>query len=145
MFAGTNLEGTEVNGLAAEVLPFLSILRPRSTFYDTAATNLTAALADRPTLQRTGDEVVMVLAEDFEDVDGMARQVGLAAEHEAGGFVHHHREMPAVGGEQHGDPAGGADVGRRAPELEQWKLAELLLKVAAQLPGSELARQPDEP
>jgi hypothetical protein len=80
VFAGTNLEGTEVNGLAAEVLPFLSILRPRSTFYDTAATNLTAALADRPTLQRTGDEVVMVLAEDFEDVDGMARQVGLAAD-----------------------------------------------------------------
>ncbi|MEO6511618.1 MAG: hypothetical protein ABIO16_11550, partial [Nocardioides sp.] len=35
VFAGTNLEGTEVNGLAAEVLPFLSILRPRSTFYDT--------------------------------------------------------------------------------------------------------------
>jgi hypothetical protein len=80
VFAGTNLEGTEVNGLAAEVLPFLSILRPRSTFYDTAAANLTGALADRPTLQRTGDEVVMVLAEDFEDVNGMARQVGLAAD-----------------------------------------------------------------
>ena len=80
VFAGTNLEGTEVNGLAAEVLPFLSILRPRTNFYDLAAANLTSALADRPTLQRTGDEVVLVLAEDFEDVDGMARQVGLAAD-----------------------------------------------------------------
>ena len=40
VFAGTALEGTEVNGLAAEVLPFLSILRPRSTFYDTVADNL---------------------------------------------------------------------------------------------------------
>src|SRR5205085_8739559 len=48
--------------------------------YDTAATNLEAALADRPTLERTGDEVVLVLAEDFEDVNGMARQVGLAAD-----------------------------------------------------------------
>ena len=37
---GTTLEGTEVNGLTAEVLPFLSILRPRSTFYDTVADNL---------------------------------------------------------------------------------------------------------
>lgn len=80
VFAGTTLEGTEVNGLAAEVLPFLSILQPRSTFYDTAAANLETALADRPTLQRTGDEVVLVLAEDFEDVNGMARQVGLAAD-----------------------------------------------------------------
>ena len=80
VFAGTTLEDTEVNGLAAEVLPFLSILRPRSTFYDTAAANLEAALADRPTLERTGDEVVLVLAEDFEDVNGMARQVGLAAD-----------------------------------------------------------------
>ncbi len=80
VFAGTTLEGTEVNGLAAEVLPFLSILRPRSTFYDMAAANLESAIADRPTLQRTDDEVVLVLAEDFEDVNGMARQVGLAAD-----------------------------------------------------------------
>ncbi|MET0526378.1 MAG: hypothetical protein ABWZ91_16350 [Nocardioides sp.] len=80
VFAGTSLEGTEVNGLAAEVLPFLSILRPRSTFYDTVADNLERALADRPSLQRSGDEVVLVLAEDFEDVNGMARQVGLAAD-----------------------------------------------------------------
>ena len=80
VFAGTTLEGTEVNGLAAEVLPFLSILRPRSTFYDTAAASLEEAVTDRPTLRRTGDEVVLVLAEDFEDVNGMARQVGVAAD-----------------------------------------------------------------
>jgi hypothetical protein len=80
VFAGTSLEGTEVNGLAAEVLPFLSILRPRSTFYDTVADNLERALAARPSLKRDGDEVVLVLAEDFEDVNGMARQVGLAAD-----------------------------------------------------------------
>ena len=80
VFAGTSLEGTEVNGLAAEVLPFLSILRPRSTFYDTVADNLKRAIAQRSSLRRSGDEVVLVLAEDFEDVNGMARQVGLAAD-----------------------------------------------------------------
>ena len=80
IFAGTSLEGTEVNGLAAEVLPFLSILRPRSTFYDTVADNLERAIVERPSLRRSGDEVVLVLAEDFEDVNGMARQVGVAAD-----------------------------------------------------------------
>lgn len=80
IFAGTALEGTEVSGLAAEVLPFLSILRPRSQFYDTVAENLERAFGDVPSLRRTGDEVVLVLAEDFEDVNGMARQVGLAAD-----------------------------------------------------------------
>jgi hypothetical protein len=80
IFAGTALEGTQVNGLAAEVVPFLSILRPRSAFYDTVAGNLERALGDVPSLQRTDDEVVLVLAEDFEDVTGMARQVGLAAD-----------------------------------------------------------------
>ena len=57
VFAGTSLEGTEVNGLAAEVLPFLSILRPRSTFYDTVADNLERAIAQRPsaaTFRRRG-------------------------------------------------------------------------------------------
>lgn len=80
VFAGTALEGTEVNGLAAEVVPFLSILRPRSSFYDTVADNLERSVGDVPSLRRTGDEVVLVLAEDFEDVNGMARQVGLAAD-----------------------------------------------------------------
>jgi hypothetical protein len=80
VFDGTSLAGTEVNGLAAEVLPFLSILRPRSTFYDEVAINLERELADVPSLERTDDEVVLVLAEDFEDVNGMARQVGLAAD-----------------------------------------------------------------
>ena len=80
VFAGTNLEGTEVNGLAAEVLPFLSILRPRSTFYDTAATT---SPPPWPTGRRSSAPATrssMVLAEDFEDVNGMARQVGLAAD-----------------------------------------------------------------
>ena len=80
VFAGTELEGTEVNGLAAEVVPFLSILRPRSSFYDTVADNLERSVGSVPSLRRTGDEVVLVLAEDFEDVNGMARQVGLAAD-----------------------------------------------------------------
>jgi len=79
LFAGTTLEGTEVNGLMEEVLPFLSILRPRDTFYDTVARNLEEALAGRDDLRPRGDGMVFVLAEDFEDVNGMARQVGLAA------------------------------------------------------------------
>jgi hypothetical protein len=79
VFAGTTLEGTQVNGLMAEVLPFLSILRPRDTFFDTVAGNLEAALSDRADLRPNGDGMVFVLAEDFEDVNGMARQVGLAA------------------------------------------------------------------
>lgn len=79
VFKGTTLEGTEVNGLMAEVLPFLSILRPRDTFFDTVAHNLEAALADRDDLRPRGDGMVFVLAEDFEDVNGMARQVGLTA------------------------------------------------------------------
>jgi hypothetical protein len=80
VFAGTTLEGTEVNGLMAEVLPFLSILRPKDTFYDTVSRNLEAALADRTDLRHRGERMSFVLAEDFEDVNGMARQVGLAAE-----------------------------------------------------------------
>ena len=79
LFAGTTLQGTEVNGLMAEVLPFLSILRPRDTFYDTVAANLEHALADRSDLRPRGDRMTFVVAEDFEDVNGMARQVGLAA------------------------------------------------------------------
>ena len=80
VFAGTTLEGTEVNGLMAEVLPFLSILRPKDTFYDTVSRNLETALADRDDLRSRGDRMSFVLAEDFEDVNGMARQVGLAAD-----------------------------------------------------------------
>jgi hypothetical protein len=79
LFAGTTLEGTEVNGLMAEVLPFLSILQPRDTFYDTVAAHLEEALADRDDLRPHGNSMTFVLAEDFEDVNGMARQVGLAA------------------------------------------------------------------
>jgi hypothetical protein len=79
LFDGTTLEGTEVNGLMAEVLPFLSILQPRDTFYDTVSAHLEAALADRRDLRPHDDTMTFVLAEDFEDVNGMARQVGLAA------------------------------------------------------------------
>ena len=78
-FVGTSLEGTEANGLVAEVLPFLSVLQPRTTFYDDVSDNLERALAERPELARSEGEVVFVLAEDFEDVNGMARQVGTAA------------------------------------------------------------------
>jgi hypothetical protein len=79
LFNGTTLEGTEVNGLMAEVLPFLSILQPRDTFYDAVSAHLETALADRTDLQPHEDTMTFVLAEDFEDVNGMARQVGLAA------------------------------------------------------------------
>ena len=79
VFSGTTLEGTEVNGLMSEVLPFLAILRPRDTFFDTVAINLETALGDRNDLRPRGENMVFVLAEDFEDVNGMARQVGLAA------------------------------------------------------------------
>lgn len=79
VFAGTDLEGTEANGLVAEVLPFLSILQPRTTFYDDVSRHLADALGERPELVRDDGEVVFVLAEDFEDVNGMARQVGSAA------------------------------------------------------------------
>lgn len=77
---GTTLEGTEVNGLIGDILPLLSVLRPRTGFYDTVADNLTTAVAGEPGLEKTEGEVTFVLAEDFEDVDGMARQVGLAAD-----------------------------------------------------------------
>jgi hypothetical protein len=79
VFDGTSLEGTQANGLVAEVLPFLSVLQPNPTFYDNVSANLEAVLAERSELTRTDGEVVFVLAEDFEGVDGMARQVGTAA------------------------------------------------------------------
>jgi len=79
LFDSTTLQGTEVNGLMSEVLPFLSILRPKDTFYDTVSSHLEDALAAHRGLHQRGDETVFVLAEDFEDVNGMARQVGLAA------------------------------------------------------------------
>ncbi|WP_395659051.1 hypothetical protein [Nocardioides sp.] len=78
-FAGTGLEGAQVKGLLADVLPFLSVLRPRSAFYDEVSDNLEQAIASQPSVAGDEDEVVFVLAEDFEDVNGMARQVGRAA------------------------------------------------------------------
>lgn len=84
---GTPLEGTQVTGLLADVLPFLSVLRPRSAFYDTVSEHLRDALAMQVALTRSKDEVTFVLAEDFEDVNGMARQVGLAAQLVGADFV----------------------------------------------------------
>ncbi|WP_028638551.1 hypothetical protein [Nocardioides sp. URHA0032] len=78
-FDGTALEGTEVRGLLADVLPFLSVLRPRSEFYDDVAANLEDAVRAESTLAPADGEVRFVMAEDFEDVNGMARQVGLTA------------------------------------------------------------------
>jgi hypothetical protein len=86
-FDGTTLEGTEVNGLMSEVLPFLAILRPRDTFYDRVAANLTAALSARDDLRAKAHRTVFVLAEDLEDVNGMARQIGLAADLTDADFV----------------------------------------------------------
>jgi hypothetical protein len=80
IFRGTPLEGTQVTGLLADVLPFVSVLRPRSEFYDTVSDNLEVAIAADPRLAGTEGETVLVLADDFEDVNGMARQVGLTAE-----------------------------------------------------------------
>ena len=77
---GTPLEGMQVTGLLADVLPFLSVLRPRSEFYDEVSDNLRAALAGRSDIRDGEDEVVFVVAEDFESVNGMARQVGLTAQ-----------------------------------------------------------------
>jgi hypothetical protein len=77
--AGTTLEGTEVNGLMAEVLPFLSVLRPRNRFYDRVAANLETAVSQRSDLLPQEGRTTFVVAEDFEDVNGMARQVGLTA------------------------------------------------------------------
>ena len=79
VFAGTPLEGTQVTGLLADVIPFLSVLRPRTQFYEDVSANLRAAVAARPELAGTDSEAVLVLADDFEDVNGMARQVGLTA------------------------------------------------------------------
>jgi hypothetical protein len=86
-FDGTTLEGTEVTGLMSEVLPFLAILRPRDTFYDRVAANLTAALSARDDLRANGQRTVFVLAEDLEDVNGMAREIGLAADLTDADFV----------------------------------------------------------
>ena len=79
VFNGTPLEGTQVTGLLADVLPFLSVLRPRSQFYEDVSANLKAAITAQPDLAGGENDVVFVLADDFEDVNGMARQVGLTA------------------------------------------------------------------
>jgi len=77
VFNGTPLEGTQVTGLLADVVPFLSVLRPQSTFYDHVSRNLEEVVRAQPELAGEDQEVVFVVADDFEDVNGMARQVGL--------------------------------------------------------------------
>jgi len=84
---GTPLEGTEVSGLAGKVLPFFSLLEPKSTFYDDVSKNLEATLKNRPELKKDDDSVVFVVADDFEDVNGMARQVGITAKDLKADFI----------------------------------------------------------
>lgn len=77
--AGTPLAGSQVTGLLADVIPFLSVLRPRSAFYDRVSDNLQRSLLLQADLAPRDGEVSFVVADDFEDVNGMARQVGLTA------------------------------------------------------------------
>jgi len=79
VFAGTSMAGTEVNGLVGEVVPFLSIIEPRNDFYDQVSDNLDAALAKQP-LEAGKGQVLFVAGEDLEDVNGMARILGRAAD-----------------------------------------------------------------
>ncbi|WP_139230084.1 hypothetical protein [Nocardioides terrae] len=76
--AGTSLAGTQVEGLVADVIPFLAVLRPHSTFYDQVSDNLDSVLRDAA-VRTDEDDVLFVEAEDLEDVNGMARIVGRAA------------------------------------------------------------------
>ena len=45
---GTPLEGTQVTGLLADVVPFLSVLRPQSEFYDHVSRNLEDVVTQMP-------------------------------------------------------------------------------------------------
>lgn len=78
VFQGTSMSGTEVNGLVGEVVPFLSVIEPRSDFYDRVSDNLDAALEKTP-LSAGHDRVLFVAGEDLEDVNGMARVLGRVA------------------------------------------------------------------
>jgi hypothetical protein len=83
---GTGLAGTHVDGLVGEVIPFLSLLRPHSPFYDLVADNLDDALAGVD-VRADSDDVVFVEAEDLEDVNGMARIVGRTAQEVDADFI----------------------------------------------------------
>ena len=97
VFAGTSLAGTEVDGLVGEVVPFLSILEPRSDFYDQASDNLDQALADVPALKAGKDQVLFIAGEDLEDVNGMARLMGRAADDTDASFLAYTGDLTFAG------------------------------------------------
>ena len=95
-FNGTSLAGTQVQGLAGEIVPFLSLLQPHSPFYDKVSDNLDEALAGRD-LRAGPDDVLFVAAEDFEDVNGMARTVGRAARLTGADFIAYTGDLTFAG------------------------------------------------
>ena len=97
VFAGTGLAGTEVDGLVREVVPFLSMIEPHSAFYDTVSDNLDKALGEDPDLRVKPDDVLFVEAEDFEDVNGMARIVGRAAQLTKADFITYTGDLTFAG------------------------------------------------
>jgi hypothetical protein len=99
---GTGLEGTEVRGLAGEVMPFLSVLQPHTSFYDRVSDNLDKALAGVDL--RVGDDgadgaedVLFITAEDLEDVNGMARVIGRAAKLTGADFIGYSGDLTFAG------------------------------------------------
>ena len=97
VFAGTGLAGTEVDGLAGEVLPFLSVLEPRSSFYDRASDNLDRAIAAQHGLNGGPGRVLFVAGEDLEDVNGMARLMGRAADDTDASFLAYTGDLTFAG------------------------------------------------
>ncbi|GAB7002680.1 hypothetical protein JCM18899A_01510 [Nocardioides sp. AN3] len=95
-FNGTALAGTQVNGLAGEVVPFLSVLEPHSAFYDKASDNLDAAMAGVDLRAGAGD-VLFIEAEDLEDVNGMARIVGRTAKLAGADFITYSGDLTFAG------------------------------------------------
>ena len=95
-FNGTALAGTQVNGLAAEVVPFLSVLEPHSAFYDEVSDNLDEALAGTD-LRVGDDDVLFITAEDLEDVNGMARIIGRAAKLTGADFIGYSGDLTFAG------------------------------------------------
>ncbi|MDH2413188.1 hypothetical protein [Nocardioides sp. CER19] len=95
-FNGTALAGTEVNGLVAEVVPFLSVLEPHSAFYDKASDNLDAALGGTD-LRVNKDDVLFIAGEDLEDVNGMARIMGRAAKLTGADFIAYSGDLTFAG------------------------------------------------
>lgn len=80
-FEGTPFEGAEVDGPVGLALPIIRAgIEPETTsFYDTVAANLQTALDQRPELQKSKDEVTYLITDDLQQVNGMARIVGLSA------------------------------------------------------------------